>query len=75
MINPDHLKELEERYFYVYHFIKDIDVFDKGEDNTRCRHYEKRREVELRAKEIIRFRRINPRMAKKFWELTHVHQK
>lgn len=65
LINPDHLKELEERYFYVYHFVKDIDVFDKTDDNTRCRHYEKRREVELRAKEIVRFRRINPHMAKK----------
>lgn len=65
LINPDKKKSTQDRYFYVYHFIKELESANSGNAYLRCRHYKKREEIEQRAKEIIKFRRKDSSIAKR----------
>ena len=65
LINPDKEKGIQDRYFYVYHFIKELENTNYGNAFLRCRHYKKREEIEQRAKEIIKFRKKDPSIAKR----------
>lgn len=54
-----------EKYFYVLHFIKGIDEKDYEGEFVQCRHYQKRKEVEKKAKAIIGLREEYPQCAKR----------
>ena len=63
---------IQDRYYYVFHFIKQPDLFpedtsDIPRRNTRevCRHDAFRRKILMQAKQIIRFREQKPLLAKR----------
>lgn len=59
----DKEKELEDRYFYVFHFVKEKDQIDHSEGDLRCRHYRKRKSLRKQAQAIAQFREKYPRQA------------
>jgi hypothetical protein len=65
LINPDNKDKVKKRYYYVYHFIKEVDNFSLEFTEQHCRHYKKRKEMEDRAEQIIRFRKIYSETAKR----------
>lgn len=58
-------KELMERYFYVFHFVKDKDNEKLLNSDSYCRHYQKRRSLQKQAKAIALFRTKFPETAKR----------
>lgn len=58
-------EELMERYFYVFHFIKEKDNEKLLNSDSYCRHYQKRRKLEKQAKAIALFRTQFPQTAKR----------
>ena len=58
-------KELMERYFYVFHFVKEKDNEKLLNSDTYCRHYQKRRSLQKQAKVIALFRTKFPETAKR----------
>ena len=58
-------KELMERYFYVFHFVKEKDNEKLLNSDSYCRHYQKRRSLQKQAKAIALFRTKFPETAKR----------
>ena len=58
-------KELMERYFYVFHFVKEKDNEKLLNSDSYCRHYQKRRNLQKQAKAIALFRTKFPETAKR----------
>lgn len=64
LINPDKTEEKKGRYFFVYHFVREVDKVNINvNDYYNCRHENKRKEMEDRAKAIVSFRRNHPEYA------------
>lgn len=55
-------KEIKERTFYVFHFVKAKDV-ELTSGKQQCRHYRKRNEIRKKALAIEEFRRRNSKEA------------
>ncbi len=55
--------ELKERFFYVFHFIKEKDEEDSLHSDIICRHYSKRMSLRKQAIAIARFRERYPKEA------------
>ncbi len=53
-------KKLKERYFYVFHFIKESDRYNFQSRDIICRHYKKRRELKRQAEALVSFRKKYP---------------
>lgn len=58
-------EELMERYFYVFHFVKEKDNEKLLNSDSYCRHYQKRRSLQKQAKAIALFRTKFPETAKR----------
>ena len=58
-------KELMERYFYVFNFVKEKDNEKLLNSDSYCRHYQKRRSLQKQAKAIALFRTKFPETAKR----------
>ena len=58
-------KELMERYFHVFHFVKEKDNEKLLNSDSYCRHYQKRRSLQKQAKAIALFRTKFPETAKR----------
>lgn len=58
-------KELMERYFYIFHFVKEKDNEKLLNSDSYCRHYQKRRSLQKQAKAIALFRTKFPETAKR----------
>ena len=58
-------EELMERYFYVFHFVKEKDNEKLLNSDSYCRHYQKRRNLQKQAKAIALFRTKFPETAKR----------
>lgn len=58
-------KELMERCFYVFHFVKEKDNEKLLNSDSYCRHYQKRRSLQKQAKAIALFRTKFPETAKR----------
>lgn len=58
-------KKLMDRYFYVFHFVKERDSENFLNSDSYCRHYQKRRSLERQAKAITLFRTKFPETAKR----------
>ncbi len=57
--------ELKKRYFYVFHFIKEReDIKEQGSD-ILCRHYKKRKSLQIQARAIAAFRERYPKEAQR----------
>lgn len=54
---------LKERYFYVFHFIKEKDNYEAECIDTICRHYEKRKNLKMQALSIAGLRDKYPNTA------------
>lgn len=52
--------ELKNKFFYVFHFIKQKDIVEKNESNLFCRHHKKRKALRIQAQEIVKFRECYP---------------
>lgn len=59
----DKEEELKERFFYVFHFIKEKDDPQLYSSDTRCRHYKKWITLRRQALAIARFRERCPKEA------------
>lgn len=59
--------DLKNKYFYVLHFIKEVDdVWEKYEDyGLECRHYRKRRQVKKQAQALFKARETYPEVAER----------
>lgn len=55
--------KLQDRYFYVFHFIKEKDKKNYSSSDIRCRHYIKREKLHKQAEAIIDFREKYPSVA------------
>lgn len=55
------------QFFYVYHFIKEKDVYDKNAPGflTYCRHHKKRMQIRKQAASLIKFREKAPAFARR----------
>ena len=58
-------EELMERYFYVFHFVKEKDNEKLLNSDSYCRHYQKRRSLQKQAKAIALFRTKFPETAER----------
>ena len=55
--------DLKNKFFYVFHFIKQRDEDENLENDLFCRHYQKRKDLRRQAQEIVKFRELYPREA------------
>lgn len=55
--------ELKEKYFYVFHFIKEGDDRRASASDILCRHHRKRRKLRMQAQAIVKMREIYPHEA------------
>lgn len=55
--------ELQQRYFYVFHFIKEKENKEVGRNNIQCRHYAKRIALRQQALGIAKLREKYPKQA------------
>ena len=58
-------KELMQRFFYVFHFVKEKDNLKLLDSDFYCRHYQKRRNLRKQARAIALFRTQFPETAKR----------
>ena len=58
-------KELQKRYFYVFHFIKERDCAQGLGNDIYCRHYTKRKNLRKQAAAIALFREKYPKEARR----------
>ena len=58
-------EELQKRYFYVFHFIKEKDCIEGLGKDIYCRHYAKRKKLKRQAIAITRFRERYPKEARR----------
>ncbi len=66
IMEDDDLDGIDKNYFYyVFHFIKSQDKLLSKENyiEKKCRHFEKRKEWERQAEELIVFRNVYPEVA------------
>lgn len=54
--------DLKNKFFYVFHFIKQRDEDENLENDLFCRHYQKRKDLRRQAQEIVKFRELYPRV-------------
>lgn len=57
--------ELENQYFYVYHFVKEKNQKQEIESDILCRHYQKRKTLKKQAFAIATFREKYPKEARR----------
>ncbi|MBP3489063.1 MAG: hypothetical protein J6K53_11770 [Roseburia sp.] len=58
-------EELQKRYFYVFHFIKEKDNKKNLQSDIMCRHFEKRKSLRKQAQAIAELREKYPKEAKR----------
>lgn len=57
--------ELQKRYFYVFHFIKEKENRKEQGSDILCRHFKKRKSLQVQARAIAAFRERYPKEAQR----------